>query len=42
MKVFTKKSALALIVVSTLLFSLAACEDDTPEVKVYRSEERHV
>lgn len=35
MKFFTKKSALALIVVSTLLFSLAACEDDTPEVKVY-------
>lgn len=35
MSFFTKKSALALIVVSTLLFSLAACEDDTPEVKVY-------
>ncbi|ANU49374.1 hypothetical protein ADH76_25565 [Enterocloster clostridioformis] len=35
MKFFAKKSALALIVVFTLLFSLAACKDDTPEVKIY-------
>lgn len=35
MKFLAQKGALALIVASTLLFSLAACEDDTPEVKAY-------
>ncbi len=35
MKFFAKKYALALTVVPALLFSLAACGEDTSEIKIY-------
>lgn len=35
MKFFTKKYVLLLIFVPALLFSLAACEDNTSETKIY-------
>lgn len=35
MKFFSKEYVLALTVIPALLFSLAACEDDTAETKIY-------
>lgn len=35
MKLFAKKYVLVLTVISALLFSLAACGDDTSETKIY-------